>query len=180
MGWDNARMKSLVMSPCQPVYEMLLAMDRNELCWSLPAIRDLEAIATGKALEWVCAFIESQMHEAGDAERTKRTAWIAELREMRSSGLTADELGHKSRAVWYDGGTRDAIQTSISRLYEAAASLAGGNHWGYCRAVAMAIGVAVDGFDGKRSISTLECLVDSFLDQRQSTPHERNGLDAVS
>jgi hypothetical protein len=148
---------------------MMLAFERKDPWWPLPVINDLESMNTGNALSWACAFIASQLPECDnrDANR-KRAAWLAEIRTLPQTRPSVEELYKRSREVWYDGGTRDRIQTAISRLYEAVVGLIDGNHRGYCRAVAMAICVAAGDDDGQPSIAVLEQMVKVYLSERQA------------
>lgn len=158
---------------CQPVSEMMLAVERQDLWWPLPVIDDLESINTGNALNWACAFITSQIPECDnhDANR-KRVAWLAEIRTLPQTRPSLEDLARRSREVWYDGGTRDRIQTAIARLFEAVAGLIYGNHPGYCRAVAMAIRAAGGADVGQPSLAVLEQIIKVYLSERANHPDD--------
>jgi hypothetical protein len=150
------------------VHEMMLAIERRELLWSLPMIRALELQSRGIAMEWVIAFLESQLARfASPDNRTVRDGWLEELKKLKTANATNAELGRRCRDIWYYEGARDKWQTAASRLYEAFAGLKAGHDVGYHGALAMTIGVLATDEHNVAGAECTESLVRLFCAFRE-------------
>ena len=82
---------------------------------------------------------------------------------MKGENIDPAVLGSVSREIWFRGGSRDATQTAIARLYSALGSLKADKISGYRREVAMALAVGASDSDGRPNPDKLSHLIESFL-----------------
>ncbi len=148
----------------RPIAEMLLAIERKApYLWPMPIIDALEVECGGKALEFVSAFVDSQLCRFGCSETvSKRKQWLANLRARRAARASPQEIIRLSRDIWYYELCRDKAQTAISRLYEALSYFLGNHQIAYRRTLAVAIIIVASDESAEPSLTVLEKIIDLY------------------
>ena len=118
----------------EPINEMLSAIDRHDgTLWAMPVVSGIESRAVGSVVDFVIMVIAAQVGGIDQNRAVLVERWLSGLRAMISSQADRDILTRASRDIWYEGLSRDELQTAIAGLYAAVASLNAGNYPGYLR-----------------------------------------------
>ncbi len=150
-----------------PVNEMLAALERSDRpLWPLPILHSLEAISPDSAMDFVVAFIRSQLHRVETADELKlREQWLADFDTTRSASPGAGDaaaINSAAREIWYSFVPRDWSKLAICRVYEALGVLLTGDRTKYCMTLAVAVRTATSDGGGIPYPASLAKLIELY------------------